>query len=86
MRLMFRKAAPLLLAAAIALPVFMTGCEVHARVYDPYYHDYHGWAAEEPYYSQWEHDTHRDHQDFNKRGANEQKQYWDWRHSHNGGQ
>ncbi len=73
--------APLLLAAALLAPN-ITGCAVHARVYDPYYHDYHNWDTENGYYVQWEHDTHRDHKDFNKRSKDEQKEYWDWRHSH----
>ncbi len=80
MRSMFNRLAPLLLAAAIITPVFTTGCAVHARVYDPYYRDYHVWATEEPYYTQWEHDTHREHTDFNRRSADDQKAYWDWRH------
>jgi len=80
MRSIFRKLARLMLAGAIAAPVFIAGCTVHARVYDPYYRDYHVWATEQPYYSQWEHDTHHDHADFNSRSAAEQKEYWDWRH------
>jgi hypothetical protein len=82
MRAVFRTLSPLLLAAAIAAPAFTAGCAVHARVYDPYYHDYHAWGTEEPYYSQWEHDTHRQHEDFSKRSTADQKAYWDWRHSH----
>ena len=81
LRSFLKRFAPMVLAAAIALPVLCTGCTGTVRVYDPYYHDYHGWAAEEPYYTQWEHDNHRDHQDFNKRSKADQKSYWDWRHS-----
>lgn len=75
----------LLLAAALFAPVAFTGCAERNtyRVYDPYYHDYHHWDHhEEVFYTQWEHDTHRDHRDFDKRDASEQKEYWDWRHSH----
>ncbi|MGB6742509.1 MAG: hypothetical protein WBE38_02545 [Terracidiphilus sp.] len=82
MRLLSRNLAPFLLAAVCATPVFMAGCAVHARVYDPYYHDYHPWGGETVYYQQWETNTHRDHMDFNKRNAADQKEYWDWRHSH----
>ncbi len=84
MRSVFRSLASLLLAVAIAAPVLTTGCEVHARVYDPYYRDYHVWATEEPYYTQWEHDTHREHRDFDKRSTDEQKDYWNWRHKQEG--
>ncbi|MGP8270322.1 MAG: hypothetical protein ACLQLH_09660 [Terracidiphilus sp.] len=79
MRSIFRNVAPLLLAAAVASPLFMTGCA--EPVYDPYYHDYHYWSAEDPHYRQWEHDTHRDHRDFDKRSDSEKKEYWDSRHS-----
>jgi hypothetical protein len=76
-----RNFAPLLLAAVLAAPVFGTGCAAHVRVYDPYYHDYHGWDGETTFYAQWEHDTHRDHREFNKRSDDDKKAYWDWRHS-----
>jgi len=82
MRFELKSFATLLLAAAIGAPALVTGCAVHARVYDPYYHDYHGWNGEVVYYNQWEHDTHRDHRDFDKRSDEEKKDYWDWRHSH----
>jgi hypothetical protein len=73
--------ASLVLAMGLAASVLTSGCTVHARVYDPYYHDYHVWVNEEPYYNQWEHDTHRDHVEFAKRNQSDQKAYWDWRHS-----
>jgi len=79
---MLKKFASGLLVAAVASTVLATGCTVHARYYDPYYHDYHPVAGEVVYYNQWEHDTHREHKDLNKRNKDEQKQYWDWRHSH----
>jgi hypothetical protein len=60
----------------------LTGCAVHAGYYDPYYHDYHRWNGETVYYNQWEHDTHRNHEDFKKRNDADKKAYWDWRHSH----
>jgi len=73
---------PLFLAAMLTSPLLFTGCAVHARVYDPYYHDYHAWDGESGYYVQWETDTHRRHEDFNKRSDNDKKAYWDWRHQH----
>jgi hypothetical protein len=62
-------------------PACGSRCSAHVRVYDPYYHDYHAWDGEVVYYNQWEHDTHRDHVEFNKRNSDDQKAYWDWRHS-----
>ena len=81
MRFNDRGFATLLLAAVFAAPLFMSGCAVRARVYDPYYSDYHVWAGETGYYDRWEHDTHRDHEDFNRRNKDEQKEYWNWRHN-----
>lgn len=76
----FNRLAPILLSVGIIMPVFTTGCTVHAGVYDRYHQDHHVWATEQPYYSQWEHDTHRQDKDFKKRSSDEQKDYWDWRH------
>ena len=70
-------------AAVVALSVFLSGCTVHAGYYeDPYHHDRHAWSGEVVYYNQWEHDTHRSHEDFDKRNDADKKAYWDWRHQH----
>lgn len=82
MRSLSRNIVWLLLSVACVSPVFIAGCAVHARVYDPYYHDYHPWGGEVTYYQQWETSTHRSHVDYNHRSAADQKAYWDWRHSH----
>ena len=81
MRSILRKLTPFVLAVAICSPALITGCSAHVRVYDPYYHDYHAWDGETVYYNQWEHDTHRDHQEFAHRNKDDQKAYWDWRHN-----
>lgn len=71
-----------LLAGSVACAAWPnTGCVVHARYYDPYYHDYHDWNGEAGYYSRWETETHREHMDFKKRNKADQKAYWDWRHN-----
>jgi len=73
----------LCLAASIALSILTVGCAEH-RYYDPYYHDYHTWNdGEVEYYHRWAVETHRDpHRDFHHLSREEQKQYWEWRHSH----
>ena len=73
----------LLMAGVLVIPAVITGCAEHTtRVYDPYYSDYHVWDRNEVvYYQRWEGDTHREHKDFNRRNADEQKEYWNWRHS-----
>ena len=70
------------LAGALATPLVTSGC-AH-RVYDPYYSDYHHWDHHETvYYQQWVVENHRDpHRDYHHLNKDEQKQYWDWRHSH----
>ncbi len=70
----------ILMTGTAAASASLTGCAT--RVYDPYYHDYHTWNhGEDVYYSRWENETHRQHEDFRKRNSDEQKQYWDWRHN-----
>jgi hypothetical protein len=72
----------LLIAGVLVILAIITGCAEHTtRVYDPYYSDYHVWDRNEVvYYQRWEGDTHREHKDFNRRSADEQKEYWNWRH------
>jgi hypothetical protein len=72
----------LLAGALIASSAAITGCSGHVRYYDAEYHDYHPWNHEEVvYYNRWEVETHREHRDFDKRSAEEQNEYWKWRHS-----
>ena len=74
----------LLASAALLLPVLNGACAPSPyRVYDSYHADYHTWnGGEVAYYQKWEVETHRDHRDFKERQASEQKEYFDWRHSH----
>ena len=79
-----RYLSSLLLAAALVSPTLTSGCAEHHyyRVYDPYYSDYHRWDAhEDAYYHQWVVENHRDDRDFRKLSADEQKQYFTWRHA-----
>ncbi len=82
MNMRSKKLSSILLASAFTIALFTSGCTVHARYYDPYYHDYHPVSGEVVYYNQWENETHREHKDLEKRDKREQKEYWDWRHSH----
>lgn len=70
MRSLFRNFVPLLLATVLAAPVITTGCRSQG-------------PSEDDRYAQWERDTHRQHVDVNKRSADEQKQYEDWKRSQN---
>jgi len=82
MSMLSRHIGSCLFAAAIGAATLTTGCTVHARYYDPYYHDYHPVDGEVVYYNQWETETHRPHVDLKKRNDADKKEYWDWRHKH----
>jgi hypothetical protein len=70
-----------LMSTAIAAPVLIAGCTAHVRYYDAEYSDYHPWNHDEVvFYGRWETETHRPHVDFARRNADEQKEYWHWRH------
>ena len=82
----WKRAVPhLVLISLLGAPVALVGCSAHAeyRAYDPDDGTYHYWNHNEvTYYNQWEHDTHRQHQDYRKRSQDEQRQYWQWRNGH----
>jgi hypothetical protein len=65
----------------IALVSF--GCAAHVRVYDDYHSDWHTWDHNEDvvYRSYWT-GRHEPYRDYNKLNKDEQKDYWNWRHSH----
>lgn len=74
-----------LLTAALVAPLATIGCGEHhpVRVYDPYYSDYHNWDDHERvYYNQWVVETRRPQREFKTLPPDEQKEYWNWRHSH----
>jgi hypothetical protein len=66
----------LLLAGVLASPALLGGCFFHHHPYSPW------GSVEEPRYEQWERSTHRDHKQFDQRGDDEQREYWQWRSSH----
>jgi hypothetical protein len=84
MRTLNRTLSILALTTALSAPILIGGCGGGGyRTYDPYYNDYHVWNNDEVvYYNNWEHDTHRNHVDYRKRKPDEQKEYWNYRHSH----
>jgi hypothetical protein len=75
MRFWVKSLAPSLLVAVLASPLLVTGCKTQDTTID---------NEQRPSdYTQWERDTHRQHQDFNKRTPEEQKEYRDWQQNHN---
>jgi hypothetical protein len=86
MRTLLRNLSSAFIALAVASPLVLTSCaarvETGYRVHDSYYNDDHVWDNNEVvFYSRWEAETHRDHRDFRKRSADEQKEYYTWRHN-----
>lgn len=74
------------LSAAFASAMALAGCSARVstgyRMHDGYYNDDHVWDNNElVFYSRWENDTHRRHEDFRRRNADEQREYWNWRHN-----
>jgi hypothetical protein len=52
------------------------------RAYDPYYRDYHVWGPDEVfYYNRWVDEGHRPHRDFRHLRREDQRQFWQWRHT-----
>lgn len=82
MRNLFQHVMSLTFSTILLSTLVIGGCATRTySVYDPYYHDYHHWDhGEEVYYTRWEGDTHREHEDFRKRSDSDKKEYWDWRH------
>jgi hypothetical protein len=73
------------ISIALLAGLLCSGCETQVRVYDPYRRDYHHWDAHERvYYEQWARETHHEDRDYNRLNAEEQRQYWEWRHQHGG--
>jgi hypothetical protein len=73
----------LLLSAAIAAPIFITGCAARVRVYDQYHTDYHRWnRGEDGYYRRYLGERRLNYRDYRRLNAEEQRAYWNWRHDH----
>jgi hypothetical protein len=69
------KVRQILLVSALMVPLLGTGCAAHRQVYV--------WGpGETTYYVQWEHATHRDHVDWERRSDADHNAYWNWRHHH----
>jgi len=86
MRRLSQHLMALAFAMALVSPAIITGCAARVgvgyRVYDPGYADYHVWDPnEEAFYTRWEGETHRGHVDIRKHPAQEQKEYFTWRHN-----
>jgi hypothetical protein len=77
MRSLLRNFVPLLFAGVLAFSLVATGCQSQAPA--PVASQA---TPQDDSYTQWEHETHREHVDVEKRSADERKQYNDWHQSH----
>jgi len=66
--MLLKKPFLLFFAALLAISAATTGCQSQ--------------PDETVIYKQWEGETHRDHKDLEKRTADEQKEYHNWRQQH----
>jgi hypothetical protein len=74
---------PLVLAAAIVVPLAAAGCYTRVRVYDEYHTDYHRWDDhEDRAYRGWLAERHYDYREYNRLDRDKQHDYWNWRHDH----
>ncbi len=87
MRNLNRYLNSLVLAAAVAAPVIVVdeakAQEVSVRVYDHDHHDYHNWDHhEDVVYRRYLGENHRDYRGYNHLSHHDQREYWNYRHSH----
>ena len=74
---------PLVLSAAMLAPLLTIGCAARGRYYDSYHNDYHRWnRGEDREYREWLRERHYEYRDFNRLDNDQQRDYWNWRHSH----
>jgi hypothetical protein len=67
----------LLIVSALMFPLLGTGCAEHRQV------QVDTWGpSETTYYVQWEHETHRQHVEWEQRNDADHRAYWQWRHHH----
>ncbi len=81
--------ASLFLTAALAAPVSMLAAPVpqevgvQVRVYDRDHKDYHNWDDHERHaWGIFLADNHRHDHEYAHANQKEQREYWNWRHSH----
>jgi hypothetical protein len=76
MRSISRTFGLVLLAAVLAVPALLSGCQTQAPAPAAVA------APQDDPYVRWEHETHREHVDIARRTDDERKQYNDWHASH----
>ena len=68
-----KKLMSFFLGSTLVIPL-MSGCAVQGRAYVRTYN-----PADAPDYFRWEHETQRQHMEYESRKKAEQHEYWEWR-------
>ncbi len=67
----------------LAVSLTLVACAGRVRVYDQGHGDYHRWDDhEEVVYRGYLNDNHREYHPFTSLSVEDQRAYFDWRHSH----
>lgn len=70
---------------AMTLTTSLAACARNRDYFDSVNNDHHRWdSREDAAYRRWEAERRMDHIEFERRRAEEQREYWTWRHSHPG--
>ena len=72
-----------ILAVTIAGAALGSGCVARVGLYDAEYRDHHRWDDhEDRAYRRFLGERHEDYRSFQSRSAEDQREYWRWRHEH----
>lgn len=73
------------LAGSVWVPVAASAQTAEPRFYDKSHKDYHNWNTDEDhYYRQYLNEHHRKYHAFSHMSKKQQREYWSWRHDHEG--
>lgn len=83
----YRYIGAIFLATALTAPIAVIAAPapqaVQVRVYDSEHKDYHNWDDHEnAAWGRFLAENHRKDHEYAKANAKEQREYWNWRHSH----
>ena len=83
MRFRMQRTRLSLVGAVVGTAPMLGACSTtEETVVDPSHGDSHKWdRAEDAHYHQWVSDTHHTTVEYKKLPPEDQKSYWDWRHS-----
>jgi hypothetical protein len=73
------------LAGSVVLPAAAQAQSISLRFYDRSHKDYHHWNSDEDRrYRAYLNEQHRRYRTFSRINRTQQREYWRWRHDHDG--